>query len=106
MLRAQALRLAPRLLERHQRIAAKVQALGRPLIAVAKLEGDLALGRDPLPVAAFFERRALLPVVGLKPCVRKRHTHPCMYIARERGVKGGFMYAAMYTNPPSLPVSP
>lgn len=110
MLRAQALRLAPRLLKRHQRIAAKVKLSGLALVAVANLKGDLALGRDAhtqaFAVAPLLERCALLPVVGLEPCVQNAIRTPGVYIARERGVRGGFIRAAMYTNSPSRPVSP
>jgi hypothetical protein len=45
--RAEALRLGARLLQRHQRIAAKVKPAGLAVVAVAKLKGDPALGRDP-----------------------------------------------------------
>lgn len=106
----EALRFGTRLLERHQRIAAQVQPLRRAAVPVAKLERDLSPRRDPnaetVAVAALFERRTRLAAVGLEPCVREAHTHPCVYIARERCGVERFMYAAMYINPPSRPVSP
>ena len=45
--RTEALRFGARLLQRHQRIAAEVKPPGLAVVAVAKLKGDLALGRDP-----------------------------------------------------------
>lgn len=61
--------------------SAPASAILKDLLARAdQRRWNLALGSDPhaqaLAVAPLCERRPLLSVIGLEPCVRQRHTHP------------------------------